>query len=71
MPDEAEAQAREVRRLDRRLRRQKLVVERINPVERAVEHAEAFERLLELEATLRTLRDAPVTPHEDAGVDPT
>lgn len=47
---------RRVRALDRRVRRQKLQVERLNPIEAPERYAEAFESLVALEADLRELK---------------
>jgi hypothetical protein len=68
-PGEA-AEAR-LRALERRLRREKLAVERLNPLEHPDRYATAFARVIDLEAERRDLRvtldDAPASDQLDDG----
>lgn len=54
--------AARLRALERRLRRHKLALERLNPVEQAEAYAHALERVVDLEAGRRDLREALCVP---------
>jgi hypothetical protein len=48
--------------LERQLRRDKLALERLNPIEQAEAYARALERVVDLEAGRRDLREALCVP---------
>lgn len=67
MTDEpgADELRRRLRALERRLRREKLALERRNPLEDPEAYTEGFEALVELEAARRDLRAALGSEGED------
>lgn len=60
---------RRLRAVDRRLRRERAALERLNPVEEPERYVEGFTGLVELEATRRQLREA-IGPDGDGDDDP-
>lgn len=71
MSDAAPDPEAQLRSLQRRLRRDKLALERLNPLERPDDYAAAFDHVVALEVQRRSLRsqvrdeDPVVVPDED------
>ncbi|MBW3657489.1 MAG: hypothetical protein KY457_02550 [Actinobacteria bacterium] len=70
VPDEVDDPAARLRSLGRRLRREKRVLERLNPLEEPERYEALFTRVVELEAERRALRGASGGGDDDGDGEP-